>query len=170
MDGAVVSVNVGAPRTIGWLGRPATTSIWKEQVKGRVRVAGVNVAGDDQADRSVHGGPDEAVYAYAREDQEWWERELARPLPPGVFGENLTVRGLDVTGAVVGERWQAGGVLVEVSSRGFPAGSWAPAWATPPFPLASPQPVVRARTSGSSRRATSRRATRSRSSTVRSTG
>ena len=96
------------------------TGIWKRPVEGRVPVRGVNVAGDDQGDRSVHGGPDKAVYAYAREDTDWWERELGKELPHGVFGENLTLRGVDVTGALIGERWRIGSVLLEVSEPRFP--------------------------------------------------
>ena len=92
MPGRVVSVNVGLPREIEWLGRRATTSIWKEAVEGRVKVAGVNLAGDDQADRRFHGGPDKAVYAYAREDYAWWSEELERPVEDATFGENLTSR------------------------------------------------------------------------------
>ncbi len=96
------------------------TGIWKRPLEGRVPVRGVNVAGDDQGDRSVHGGPDKAVYAYAREDTDWWERELGRELPHGVFGENLTLRGVDVTGALIGERWRIGSVLLEVAEPRFP--------------------------------------------------
>jgi len=110
MAGSVVSVNVAEPREIEWLGRHATTSIWKEPVAGPVRVAGINLAGDDQADRRFHGGPDKAVYAYAREDYEWWSEDLGREVGNGAFGENLTVAGLDVTGAVVGEGLGAGPV------------------------------------------------------------
>jgi MOSC domain-containing protein YiiM len=89
-------------------------------VDGRVRVAGVNVAGDDQADRSVHGGPDKAIYAYASEDTAWWEAELDRELGPGAFGENLTVEGIDISGAVIGERWRLGTVELEVCQPRFP--------------------------------------------------
>lgn len=96
------------------------TGIWKFPVEGRVAVRGVNVAGDEQADRSVHGGPDKALYAYAREDIDWWEGELDRELPDGVFGENLTLRGVDVTGAVIGERWRISSTLLEVSEPRFP--------------------------------------------------
>ena len=120
MSGALLSVNVGSPREIEWLGRREATSIWKSPVDGRVAVRGVNVAGDDQADREFHGGPDKAVYAYAREDTVWWERELGRELEHGNFGENLTVSGLDVTGAVVGERWEVGAVVLEVAQPRIP--------------------------------------------------
>ena len=78
------------------------TAIWKHPVEGRVAVRGVNLDGDDQADRTVHGGPDKAVYAYAAEDTEWWAGELGEPLGPGTFGENLTTSGLPVSEAVIG--------------------------------------------------------------------
>ena len=85
-----------------------------------MRVEGVNLAGDDQADRRVHGGPDKAVYAYAREDAAWWADELGREIPPGMFGENLTLEGIDVSGAVIGERWRAGSVEFEVCQPRLP--------------------------------------------------
>ena len=96
------------------------TGIWKHPVTGPVAVRGVNIDGDDQGDRSVHGGPDKAVYAYAREDIDWWERELGRELPDGVFGENLTLRGIEPAKALIGERWRIGSVLLEVSEPRFP--------------------------------------------------
>jgi MOSC domain-containing protein YiiM len=96
------------------------SAIGKAPVEGRVRVAGVNVEGDQQADLRVHGGPDKAVYAYAAEDAAWWEAELGRPIEPGMFGENLTVEGIDVSGAVVGERWRVGDVELEVSQPRIP--------------------------------------------------
>jgi len=120
VSGKLLSVNVGSPREIEWLGRREATSIWKSPADGRVAVRGVNVAGDDQADREFHGGPDKAVYAYAREDAVWWERELGRQLEHGVFGENLTVSGVDVSGAVVGERWEIGSAVVEVAQPRIP--------------------------------------------------
>jgi MOSC domain-containing protein YiiM len=120
MSGSVLSVNVAEIREIPRRGEMVRTGIWKVPVAGRVAVRGVNVEGDEQADRSVHGGPDKALYAYAREDIDWWERELRRDLPHGVFGENLTLRGVDVTGALIGERWSIGSVLLEVSEPRFP--------------------------------------------------
>jgi MOSC domain-containing protein YiiM len=117
----VLSVNVGTPRPIGpYRGGTVQSAIGKAPVDGRVRVEGVNVAGDDQADRRVHGGPDKAVYAYAAEDSAWWSAELGRDLPPGAFGENLTVAGVDVSGAVIGERWRIGTVELEVCQPRFP--------------------------------------------------
>jgi MOSC domain-containing protein YiiM len=116
----VVSVNVGRPRMVARGDRTEATSIWKTPVTGRVRVAEVNVEGDEQADRKVHGGPDMAVYSYAIEDYDWWSGELGRALVPGMFGENLTLRGVDVSGALVGERWRIGTVLLEVSQPRVP--------------------------------------------------
>jgi MOSC domain-containing protein YiiM len=111
----LLSVNVGRPVQVHVRrGRPVHSAIAKAPVEGRVRVEGVNVAGDQQADLRVHGGPDKAVYAYAIEDTRWWESELGRPLEPGAFGENLTTEGLDVTGAVIGEHWRIGTTELEV--------------------------------------------------------
>ncbi len=117
----VVSVNAGRPQQISVRrGRPQFSAIGKAPVEGPVRVAGVNLEGDDQADRRVHGGPDKAVYSYAAEDTAWWEAELGRELPPGMFGENLTVEGVDVSGAVIGEHWLVGSVELEVAQPRLP--------------------------------------------------
>ena len=116
----VLCVNVGGVRTVEVGDRTITTAIWKSPVEGRVPVCGVNVSGDDQADREVHGGEHKAVYAYAWEDTLWWQKELGRDLEPGNFGENLTLCGIDVSAAVVGERWRVGSTLLEVSEPRFP--------------------------------------------------
>jgi MOSC domain-containing protein YiiM len=116
----VLSVNVGRPRPVDTGRRTVLTAIWKAPAEGRVAVRGVNLDGDDQADRSVHGGPDKAVYAYAIEETRTWERELGRELGPGAFGENLTTEGLDVSGALVGERWRIGSALLEVVQPRLP--------------------------------------------------
>lgn len=116
----VVSVNVGRPREFVHNGKRATSSIWKSPVPGRVAVRGVNVDGDDQADREVHGGPDKAVYAYALEDVRFWEAELGRSLELAAVGENLTTQAIDVTGAVVGARWAIGSAEFEVSEPRAP--------------------------------------------------
>jgi MOSC domain-containing protein YiiM len=120
--GELISVNVGQPEPIGTRrGQPVGSAIRKRPLDGRVRVEGVNVAGDRQADWRVHGGPDKAVYAYAREDADWWARELEREIPPGeLFGENLTTRGIDCTNAVIGERWRIGTTLLEVCQPRVP--------------------------------------------------
>jgi MOSC domain-containing protein YiiM len=118
--GKVLSVNVGGIRQFDYHGRPAVSAIWKSPIKGRVAVRGVNLEGDEQADREVHGGPDKAVYAYAIEDTRWWAEELGRSLEYGEFGENLTTEGIDVTNAVVGARWEIGSAVLEVSEPRVP--------------------------------------------------
>jgi MOSC domain-containing protein YiiM len=120
VTGSVESLNVGEPRPVEVNGHTVWTAIWKSAVEGRVPLRGANLRGDDQADRTVHGGPDKAVYAYAVEDTEWWEAQLGRPLGPGAFGENLTVRGLPVSEAVIGERWAVGSSLLEVAQPRLP--------------------------------------------------
>jgi MOSC domain-containing protein YiiM len=132
--GRLVSVNVGQPRPVQWQAGTATTVIWKEPVSGRVAVRGVNLAGDDQADRHVHGGPDMAVYAYALADYRFWQAELGIPLQAGLFGENLTIDGLDVSEAVVGERWQIGTAIFEVSQPRIPCYKLGIRMADPEFP------------------------------------
>jgi MOSC domain-containing protein YiiM len=118
--GRVVSVNVGQPRRVSWHGRTVTSAIWKRPVSGRHRVLGVNVDGDDQADRRVHGGPTKAVYAYAVADYAWWQHDLDRDLGPGTFGENLTVDGVDPAATVIGERWQVGTAVLRVTEPRIP--------------------------------------------------
>jgi MOSC domain-containing protein YiiM len=112
---SLVSVNVGTPRTADWaaIGR---TSIDKHPVPGGVQVGPLGLEGDQVSDRRRHGGIDQAVYAFAREDLDWWAAELGVVVPDGQFGENLTTRGIDVNEAEIGERWQVGEVLLEVRS------------------------------------------------------
>ena len=116
----VLSVNVGTPREFEYAGRVARSAIWKTPVAGRIAARGVNLAGDDQADRGAHGGPDKAVYAYAVEDALWWEKEIGRSLARGEFGENLTTEGVEVNDALIGERWEIGTSVLEVSEPRIP--------------------------------------------------
>jgi MOSC domain-containing protein YiiM len=116
----LLSVNVGAPREFEYKKRSAKSAIWKHPVSGRVRARGVNLEGDDQADREAHGGPDKAVYAYAIEDLRWWQDEIGRSLGYGEFGENLDTEGIDLNRALVGERWQIGSTVLEVSEPRIP--------------------------------------------------
>jgi MOSC domain-containing protein YiiM len=128
----ILSVNVGRPRPNSWK-ETALTGIDKRPVDGPVTVTPprakglgtVGVAGDRVYDVRHHGGPDQAVYAYAREDLDFWEAELDRPLRNGVFGENLTTCGLDISGALIGERWRVGAdVILEVSCPRIPCGTF----------------------------------------------
>jgi MOSC domain-containing protein YiiM len=127
MSGRLGSVNVVHALIPDVLGSEDRTAIDKRPVDGRVAVsvpgdAEVGLTGDQIYDRKHHGGPDQALYAYAAEDRVWWSAELGREIAPGAFGENLTTEGLDVTGAVIGERWQIGadGVLLEVTAPRIP--------------------------------------------------
>jgi MOSC domain-containing protein YiiM len=117
----VTAVNVGPIREVAWRGTIVRTGIWKEPVGSRaVAVRGVNLDGDDQADRRVHGGADKAVYAYAEEDYRYWADEEGVRTQPGLFGENLTVQGMELRNAVVGERWRIGTALLEIAQPRLP--------------------------------------------------
>jgi MOSC domain-containing protein YiiM len=113
--GRLVSINVGLVRSVEWFDRMVETAIWKNPVDGPVHVGPTQIAGDRQADLRVHGGADKAVYAYASEDLSWWTETYGQPFAPGTFGENLTTQGIDVTTALVGERWRIGTTLLEVA-------------------------------------------------------
>ena len=116
----LVSVNVGLPREFSYRGGTVRSSIWKEPVSGRIPVRGVNVHGDAQADTSVHGGYYKAVYSYSIEDYAWWATELDRPFPPGTFGENLTIEGIDMAAVLIGEVWRVGSTTLQVTEPRFP--------------------------------------------------
>jgi MOSC domain-containing protein YiiM len=116
----LISVNVGRPRTFELKDKTHSSSIWKSPVSGRVAVRGVNVDGDEQADLKVHGGPDKAVYSYAEEDYRWWSNQLGEKIGPGTFGDNLTTSGIDLNGALIGERWRVGTTVLEVAQPRLP--------------------------------------------------
>ena len=128
----LLSVNVGQPRPNPWK-EMKRTGIDKRPVDGPVMVTPprakglgmVGLAGDRVYDVRNHGGPDQAVYAYAREDLDFWAAQLGRPLGNGVFGENLTTEGIDVNGALIGERWRIGPeVILEASGPRIPCGTF----------------------------------------------
>lgn len=112
--GELLSANVGAAKDISWDGVTEHSAIDKQPVDGPVAVRRLGLVGDEQADTKNHGGPEQAVYAYAAEDLATWAERLGRTLAPGSFGENLTLSGVDVTEARIGERWRIGTVLLEV--------------------------------------------------------
>lgn len=111
--------------------RPNRSGIDKRPVNGRVAVHPLGLEGDVQVNRKHHGGEGQAVYAYAREDADWWQRELDRDLPAGSFGENLRTAGIDLTGALLGERWRAGTALFEVTCPRIPCANFAAFWGVP---------------------------------------
>ena len=116
----IISVNVGTPQVVAFRGHTVSTGIYKSPVKGPVRVDGVKLVGDRQADLRVHGGIHKAVYAYALEDYEWWSGQLDRTLVPGTFGDNLTTEGIDLADAVVGQRWRINDAVLEISEPRMP--------------------------------------------------
>ena len=109
--------------------KPTRTGIDKRPVEGPVRVEPLGIVGDSILDTANHGGLDQAVYAYAVEDQQWWTEqlgdELTRPITPGSFGENLTVSGIAVNDARPGERWAIGSVVLEVVYPRTPCSTFA---------------------------------------------
>ncbi|MFI0923041.1 MOSC domain-containing protein [Streptomyces sp. NPDC021012] len=131
----LLSVNVGRARAVEYTDAASgMTGIDKRPVEGPVRieapgapgVGASGVAGDTVCDLRFHGGDDRAAYAFAREDMDLWERELGRELANGSFGENLTTLGLDVNGALIGERWRIGGeVVLEVTGGRIPCRTFA---------------------------------------------
>ena len=117
----IISVNVGLPRLVLRNGEPVSTGIFKEPVGGRVMVRTLNLDGDRQADLSVHGGPEKAVYVYPSEHYDFWKRELPdMDLPWGMFGENFTTEGLLETETNVGDRFRIGSAEVMVTQPRMP--------------------------------------------------
>lgn len=101
------------------------TAIDKRPVEAPVKLRSYGVFGDVQGDSEHHGGPDQAVYAYSQEDADFWQAELGRPIPPGLFGENLRTQGVATTEAVIGTRWRIGAALLEVTSPRVPCATFA---------------------------------------------
>jgi len=117
----IVSVNTGLPADLTYGSRTVLTGIVKAPVEGRVVVGPTGLTGDGQADLSVHGGPDKAVYAYPLEHYAHWAAELGRDdLAPGHFGENLTVEGVAEDDLAIGDVLRADGALFEVSQPRVP--------------------------------------------------
>lgn len=133
MSGQVFSVNASRVRLLRHGQQTVATGILKQPVEGRLAVEGVNLQGDRQADLESHGGPTRALYAYANEDYRWWSESLGRPLSPGKFGENLTLEGVDVSGALIGERWRVGTTLLQVTSPRVPCAKLAMVMDDPAF-------------------------------------
>jgi MOSC domain-containing protein YiiM len=117
----LVSVNVGLPRAVEWKGQLVTTAIFKEPVRGRLLLRTLNLDGDRQADLSVHGGRDKAVYVYPAEHYEYWREELpGRDLPWGSFGENCTTTGIVEAAVQIGDRFRIGSAEVVVTQPRLP--------------------------------------------------
>jgi MOSC domain-containing protein YiiM len=121
MPGArVISVNRGRAFDLIINGRAGRTAIDKRPVTAPVTVGQLGLDGDEYADKQNHGGVEQALYAYAREDLDWWTEQFDRELPNGIFGENITTAGIDVSAALIGETWRLGGVVVQVTAPRIP--------------------------------------------------
>ena len=116
----VISVNRGHEATLLIGGKPGRTAIDKQPATGRVAVGTLGLDGDEYADKENHGGVDQAVYAYAREDLDWWTEQLGRELRDGIFGENITTTGIDISSALIGEIWQLGTAIVQITAPRIP--------------------------------------------------
>lgn len=117
----VVSVNVGLPREVIWRGKTVTTAIYKQPLEGRVALRKLNLDGDRQADLTVHGGEDKAVYCYPIEHYAYWKKELpGRELPTAIFGENFTTEGLLEDSLYLGDRFSVGSAEVVVTQPRLP--------------------------------------------------
>jgi MOSC domain-containing protein YiiM len=129
MSARVLSINITSVVHQGeWTGSEGRTGIDKRSVAGPIEFKNNGVVGDRIIDTHVHGGYDQAVYAYAQEDAQWWEKEIGEEIPAGRFGENLTTEGIDVNAALVGEQWKIGSVILEVSQPRIPCRVFAGFW------------------------------------------
>ena len=129
MSARVLSINITSVVHQGeWTGSEGRTGIDKRSVGGPIEFKNNGVAGDRIIDTNVHGGYDQAVYAYASEDAQWWKKEIGEEIPAGRFGENLTTEGIDVNAALVGEQWKIGSVILEVSQPRIPCRVFAGFW------------------------------------------
>ncbi|MEU0247407.1 MOSC domain-containing protein [Streptomyces sp. NPDC006235] len=122
----VISINTGKCVESAWATRRGRSAIEKLAISSSVAVTKLGIEGDEQA-ADFHGGVLQAVYAYAREDLDWWSGQLARPLRNGMFGENIDLVGFDVSGAVLAEQWRVGEVLLEVMAPRMACGTFG-AW------------------------------------------
>lgn len=129
----LLSVNAGRGRAIPRPRKPAKTGIHKRPVSGTVRVTAEGVEGDEILDTKNHGGVDQAVYLYGAPDYEWWEEALERELPPGIFGENLTISDLRSADARIGDRLRIGRVILEVTAPRIPCVTLATRMEAPTF-------------------------------------
>ncbi|RJP47548.1 MAG: MOSC domain-containing protein [Anaerolineaceae bacterium] len=121
----LISVNVGEKRTLQKGDKWVTTGIFKFPASGRVRIGELGLEGDVIMDAKHHGGPDQAVYVYGEADYAWWREQLGRDLPPGIFGENLTISELESASFNVGDVLLVGEVKLQVTAPRIPCSDFA---------------------------------------------
>lgn len=117
----ILTVCVGRPKIVEHRGRHVSTAIFKQPVQGKIALTKLNLDGDEQADLTVHGGPDKAIYAYASEHYPWWQEQMPDvDFPHGRFGENLTIEGLLESDVCIGDEFQVGSAVIKVSQPRLP--------------------------------------------------
>jgi MOSC domain-containing protein YiiM len=121
----LISINIGKERTQQRRDYVETTGIYKMPVSGPVEIKSLGIDGDAICDMKHHGGPDQAIYVYGGADYEWWSQELGREIPPGTFGENLTISDLSSADFNVGDSLYIGGVTLQVTAPRIPCGTFA---------------------------------------------
>ena len=129
----LISVNIGQERTLRQKDRLEKTGIFKFPASGPVQITASGLRGDFIGSPKHHGGPDQAVYIYGLSDYQWWTRELSRELPPGTFGENLTVEGLESARFRIGDRLRIGPALLQVTAPRIPCATLAARMGDPLF-------------------------------------
>ena len=129
----LLSTNIGKLQSIPWAKKTTKTGIFKLPVEGPVEVQKNGLEGDYIGSKKYHGGPDQAIYLYSAEDYSWWEQTLGRKLPFGIFGENLTVTSLGTQPPRVGDRWQIGEIVLELSAPRIPCATLAARMEEPTF-------------------------------------
>lgn len=121
LNGKIVNISIGKAKSVTWKGESVSTGIFKEPVQSKVLVKQLGIVGDQQADLTVHGGPDKAVYAYPSEHYVYWEEALAgRDLDWGTFGENFTTAGVDEENVSIGDEFRVGTARLRVTQPRIP--------------------------------------------------
>jgi len=129
----LMSVNIGKEQTLARPGKTEQTGIFKHPVSGPVQVTGQGIPGDFIGDKKNHGGPDQAFYVYGWDDYEWWAAQLGQEMQPCLFGENLTIEGLQSAQFNIGDRLRIGEAVLEVTAPRIPCGTLAGRMNIPPF-------------------------------------
>ncbi len=129
----LISVNIGHEQPIQFPRHLENTGIFKLPVDHPVEITPLGLVGDSVTDKKHHGGPDQAVYVYTAEDYYYWSGALEKLVPPGTFGDNLTIRGLLSAACAVGDRLEIGGVILEVTAPRIPCGTLAARMGDPAF-------------------------------------
>ena len=129
----LVSVNIGSKGTVEHPDKTVITGIFKRPVTGPVRIGGLGLEGDFIGSAKHHGGPDQAVYIYGTTDYDWWSRELGRTMEPGIFGENLTIGGLESAPVCIGDQFLVGSAVLQVTAPRIPCVTLAARMGDPAF-------------------------------------